>query len=167
MKKPHIWIIVLAILFSMAITVEAKDTYSYSVKNWEASADWGSIFVHVTKHEETPWPVDTIIYVSQNIPNNFYYGYAYDDVFYMDDQLDTATLSPVYIKMYNITGAFVKTIKIQVQWTGKDSLQHWKYINGIKYFARNSTATGSIDDVSMEQTDYTTLERSEGTIKYK
>ena len=164
MRKPHIMIIVLAILFSMAITVEAKDTYSYSVKNWDATADWGPTFVHVTKHIEIPWPVDTIIYVSQSVPNNYYYGYAYENVFDMDDQLDSATLS-VSIKMYNITGAFVKNIKIQVQWTGKDNLQRrWKY-NGIKYFARNSTAIGSVDDVSIGQTDSTTLERSEGTIK--
>jgi hypothetical protein len=164
MNKLHIWITVLAILFSMSTIVDAKDTYR--VNHWEALAEWPSTFVHVTKHDDGIWPTETVIYVAQSVPGNYWYGQliSRENIFNMDGQLDAATLSPVDIRLQNLSGAFVKTITIQAQWIGIDKIQNDKYLN-VKIYERNATATGFENGVDMEQTNYAKLERYEGTYR--
>jgi hypothetical protein len=122
----------------------------------------------VTKSDTSDiFPAWTEIYVTQSSPSKYFWHGSkstIENIFDMDKQLDTATLSPVSINMYNITGAFVKTINIQTQWTGIDSVQTDKYIN-VKFYERNATATGSENDVDMGHTNYAKLERYEGVYK--
>lgn len=163
MKKLHIWITVLAILFSMATIVDAK---TYRVENSEAFASWPSTYIHVTKYDNGIWPASTTVYVAQSASNNIWYGiyYTMDNVFDMDSQLNTATLLPVEIRLQNLSGAFIKNIRIQAQWTGTDSIQSEKYSH-VKIYERNATATGSEDEVDMGQTNDATLKFYEGTYR--
>lgn len=148
----------------MATIVEAKD--SYRVNHWEALAEWPSTFVHVTKSDDGIWPVETVVYVAQSVPGNYWYGQLItrENIFNMDGTLDSATLSPVNIRLQDISGAVVKNIIIQAQWTGIDSIQTDKSAH-VKIYERNATATGSFDGTDMGQTNDATLERYEGTYK--
>ncbi|MFZ2070902.1 MAG: hypothetical protein WAV32_04785 [Halobacteriota archaeon] len=95
------------------------------------------------------------------------YKFTTEDVFDVDKQLSTATLSPVDIELF-VSDGTVQTVAIQAQWTGGGDLEKGmfkmmsksgdfmsKYSENSKF--REATATGFIGDYDPGVSDYGSL----------
>ncbi len=156
-----------------------RDNGSFADASWydetpEGVATYTSLFVAETSK-------GTDIYVSKFVSNpdgtytdTFGYAFTKDDVFNISAKLKTASLSPTDIEVYVCTYDGVDyycdfdTITVQADWTGVGDIQKTRYKSSfttddfkVRFSEttsfRQATATGSINDDSLGDSDYAEL----------
>ncbi len=185
MKKLCTGVFVLMVLLSLTISAEAFDYKSiYRNEGMGASAGWSENTDGVYTDKsinvmETDDGTDISVYIwtyDENTGNSFdKWGYMFtqEDVFTIDNKLESATLSPVDIELnacvYDSDAETYicteETVTIAAQWTGEGNVMKsssssiFKYDDFMSKYSDNSmfreaTATGSINDVDLGPSDY-------------
>lgn len=180
MRKLYIMCFTLIILLSTAMSVQALESKTIERHNGaSASATWtdmnGDIEGRDTILSVTKTNDGTDIYL--NIyswgPDYWYeesgYVFTQDDVFEVDNKLNSASLSDVEIDMYNSeTGEMMGTLTIRADWIGQGDVSKgsstyssrngdyiWKSSDSSK--SRDASATGSINGYDLGISSYAGL----------
>ena len=177
MKKLFTGVFVLMVLLSLAISAEAFESKEiYRDEGMAAYASWYEYsdgvntekFIQATKSNDG---TDIFVYIwtydenTGDWSDKWGYMFTQEDVFEIDKKLESATLSPVDIELFDWNTGTVETITIAAQWTGegdvmKSSFKHIsKYDDFMSKYSdkssfREATATGSINDEDLGTSDY-------------
>ncbi len=179
MKKLYTFVFALMVLFSMTMSAAALESKTIFRQNGHAAtASWsnntsdGIIFtdLSVTKTKD-----GTDIFMSickQDLTGNFTCKSGFNsfqqNIFSIDKDLSTATLSPVKVDLFNPDTSTVEIITVQAQWTGfgdlTESTSKFMSKSGefIEKFSgrstiREATATGSINEQDLGTSDFAML----------
>lgn len=177
MKKLFTGVFVLMVLLSLAISAEAFESKEiYRNEGTAAYASWSEYtegvytdkFIQATTSNDG---TDIFVYIwtydenTGDWSDKWGYMFTQEDVFEIDKKLESATLSPVDIELFDWNTGTVETITIAAQWTGEGDVMKSSFKDISKYddfmskysdksSFREATATGSINDEDLGTSDY-------------
>lgn len=177
MKKLFTGVFVLMVLLSLAISAEAFESKEiYRDEGTAAYASWSEYtegvytdkFIQATTSNDG---TDIFVYIwtydenTGDWSDKWGYMFTQEDVFEIDNKLESATLSPVDIELFDWNTGTVETITIAAQWTGEGDVMKSSFKDISKYddfmskysdksSFREATATGSINDEDLGTSDY-------------
>jgi len=177
MKKLFAGVLMFMVLLSLAISAEAFESKeiireegmaAYAVWSEYTDGVYTDKFIQATTSNDG---TDIFVYVWTYDENTgvwsdkFGHMFTQEDVFEIDNKLESATLSPVEIEVYDWNTGTVETITIAAQWTGEGDVikSKSKYISKYDDFMskysdnsmfREATATGSINGEDLGTSDF-------------
>jgi hypothetical protein len=177
MKKLFTGVLALMVLLSLAVSAEAFESkVIYRDEGMGAYAGWYDYANNVSSDKfiqvmETDDGTDIYVYCWTYDENTGIWsdksGYLFtqEDVFRINKKLESATLSPVEIELFDWNTGTSETITVAAQWTGVGDVEisSSKYISKYEDFMskysdkslfREATATGSVDGQELGTSDF-------------
>jgi hypothetical protein len=181
MRKVFSVIFALIVLLSMAMGVQALESKSIQRDNGAtAYASWSETNGDLTTYTDlsvTKSNDGTDIYLGiytwdskkgETVNDKFGYTFTTDDVFSIDKQLNSASLSDVKIDVYNWNNDKTETLTVNADWIGNGEVSKgssrfssrngdYTYRSSDSSTSRDATATGSINDNNLGKSNYANL----------
>ncbi len=170
MKKIYTLGFVLMVLLSMTMSAAALEFKQKTLNNGDAaSAAWSdgstSTFLSVF---QTQGQTNIFVDVCTAFSCKFGSIFTIDNVFDVDKKLNTATLAPVKIDLFDFNTGTVETVTIQAQWTGVGDLTKSSFTLKSKSgdftakfsddtLMRDASATGSINGQDLGTSQFANL----------
>jgi hypothetical protein len=178
MRKPYVILLALLVLLSTAMSVQALGSKTIERHNGaSASASWDEINGDITTSKylsvtESDYGTDIYLEIYTWGPDywsgkNGYFS-TQDDVFSINKNLNSASLSDVQIDVCDWNTGVSETMTVNADWIGKGDVSRsssksisksgnyvWKSSDSSKY--RDASATGSINGMDLGISSYASL----------